>query len=182
MYTENQIKILAILINQPIKEYYLSELSKIVGKKPGVLQKGLNALERDGLISSRRDGNRRLFRINQDYPLLKEIKSIIQKTAGVEGSLKHLVESTSGINIALIFGSYAKNVMQVNSDIDVLLVGDSNAEDKFLKGIAHIEKIIQREINYRFYSKDEFKEKFSKNDPFLLEILSDKNILLKGKI
>ena len=182
MYTENQIKILSTLLNQPTKEYYLSELSLIVGRKPGVLQKGINALERDGLISSHRDGNRRLFRINQDYPLLKEIKSIVQKTAGVEGSLKQLVESISGIDIALIFGSYAKDMMRVNSDIDVLLVGDANAEGDFLNGTDKIEKIIQREINYRFYSKEEFEEKRSCHDPFLIEILSDSYILIKGEI
>ena len=182
MYTENQLKLLSILISQPTKEYYLSEIAHIVGKKAGVLQKGLNALERHGLIISRRHGNRRLFRINPNYPLLKEIKSIVQKTAGVEGLLKQLVDNIDGIYLALIFGSYAKDMMRVDSDIDVLLVGNSEAENDFLLGIAEIEKIIQREINYRYYSKDEFDEKKNSQDPFLYEILSDKFILIKGKL
>ena len=182
MYTENQIKILTVLINQPTKEYYLSELSQIFGKQPGIFQKGLNSLELEGIIKSRRDGNRRLFQINESYPLLQEIKNIIQKTAGVEGLLKQLVENISGIYLALIFGSYAKDIMRVNSDIDVLLVGDSNADSDFLNGIEKVEEIIQREINYRFYSKNEFEEKKLSQDPFLTEILSDNFILIKGKI
>ena len=73
-------------------------------------------------------------------------------------------------------------MMRVNSDIDVLLVGDANAESDFLNGLDKIEKTIQREINYRFYSREEFEEKRSCDDPFLIEILSDSLILIKGEI
>lgn len=182
MYTNNQIKILSVLVNQPTKKYCLSELAQIIGKKAGVFQKGLNSLEQEGLIVSYRDGNRRFFSINQNYPLLNEIRSIIQKTAGLEGLLKRLIDSIDGIEIALIYGSYAKDIMRVNSDIDVLLMGQLSAEDMFLDGIGKIENIIQREINYRFYSHEEFDKKITLKDPFLLEILSDKFILIKGKL
>jgi len=182
MFTENQIKILLLLTGHPEKEFYLSEIAEIFSKKPGIFQKGLNALEKEGIIKSRRDGNRRLFRLNEDYPLLPEIKSIIQKTAGIEEILKQTVENIEGINIALIFGSYAKDLMRANSDIDVLLVGNSEGEKAFLDSIGSIETTTRREINYRFYSDEEFKEKISLNDPFLEDILSDKYILLKGQI
>lgn len=56
-----------------------------------------------GIIKGRRDGNRKLFRLNERYPLLPEIRNIIQKTAGVEGLLRRLVDDIKGINIALIF-------------------------------------------------------------------------------
>ena len=55
MYTENQIKILSTLLNQPTKEYYLSELSFIVDKKPAVVisgrfgPKAFRALETAGI-------------------------------------------------------------------------------------------------------------------------------------
>lgn len=182
MFTENQIKILALLLNNPNKEFYLSELAQIIGKKPGNFQKGVNALELEGIIKSRYDGNRRLFKTNPQYPLFKEVKSIVQKTAGVEGLVKQLVENIDGIDLALIFGSYARDMMRIDSDIDILLVGDPNIEDDFITGIEKIEQLIQREINYRFYSRAEFREKKFSQDPFLSEILSDGYILIKGKV
>jgi len=49
-------------------------------------------------------------------------------------------------------------------------------------GLQAMEKKVKREINYRIYLKAEFKNKISRHDGFLQEILKDKYVLLKGKI
>jgi DNA-binding transcriptional ArsR family regulator len=182
MLTKNQLKILALLVSQPEREYYLSEIGEILGKKPGVFQRGINSLEEQGIIVSRRRSNLRLFKINQDYPLFQELKKIIEKTVGVEGLLRELVNGLEEIEIAFIYGSYAKSIMRVDSDIDLAIVGKSSAEAKLLKEIRTIEKNLDRDINYRLYTKKEFLEKRESHDAFLEEILSDKCVLLKGDV
>ncbi len=183
MFTDNQIQILAILTSQPTKEYYLSELGGALKKHPGIFQRGLNSLEKHGLVLSRKRGNQRLFRINQANPIFPEIRSIAQKIQGAEGLLEKAVKKIKGINIALIYGSYAKGLMRPDSDIDILVVTvDSEAEDILLKEVGIIERKLQREINYKIYSKNEFNKKVRGKDPFIEEILADKYILLKGKV
>lgn len=182
MFTDMQIQILSILISRLDREYYLSEIGGILGKKPGVFQRSITALEKQGLILSRKRGNQRLIKFNKNYVFVNEVKSIIQKTKGAEGLLGKLVNSIKQLSIALIYGSYAKDSLRAESDIDLLVVGDPKMEDKLLVALEKIEKKIQREINYKLYSKDEFVSKREENDPFLEEILYDKYILLKGKI
>lgn len=183
MFTDNQIQILAILTNHPTKEYYLSELGMILKKHPGIFQKGINSLEKRGLIVSRRRGNQRLFKINQAHPLFPEIKGIAQKTKGIEGMLETAVKDIKGISIALIYGSYAEGRMRPDSDVDILVVAtDPRAEDVLLEKIDSIEQKLQREINYKIYEKKEFEKKIKGKDPFLEELLSDKYILLKGRL
>jgi len=182
MFTATQLDILVILNSRPDKEYHLSELGRLLGKCPGVFQRGINSLEKQGIIISHRRGNQRIFRINTGYSLYREIKRIVEKTGGAEAMLKKLADSHKSVKIALIYGSYARKKIRPDSDIDFLVAGDSSAEDVLLNKIGRMEKLLQREINYRIYSETEFNKKLKYGEPFLQEILSSPYILLKGKL
>lgn len=181
MFSPNQQTLLTLFISNPGMEYHLHEIGRILGKKPGVFQKALNALEKQGVLRSRMRGNQRLVSLNKQYPLLGEVTKIIQKTVGVEALLKEVVSRDRGIQDAFIFGSYAKDKMRSASDIDLILVLEKEVEDIFLKAIEKIEKQIQREINPKFYSLKEYARKKKEGDPFLKEVLNTTHIVLKGK-
>jgi DNA-binding transcriptional ArsR family regulator len=85
LFTKNQVEILALFFGHPGVEYYLSEIGEVLEKRPGVFQRGINALERDGIITSRKKGNQRLFSLNKEYVLLNEVRGIVNKTSGAEG-------------------------------------------------------------------------------------------------
>ncbi|MBI4845990.1 MAG: nucleotidyltransferase domain-containing protein [Candidatus Omnitrophica bacterium] len=183
MFTELQSQILAILIENPQKEFYFSQLGQILGRHPGVFQKGLNSLEKEGVISSRRRGNQRLLCVNSSYPFFEEVKSIIKKSYGIEGMLREIVTRIKEIKIALIYGSYPRGKMRVESDVDLLVVlSNLKAEDELMIRLSEAEKKAGREINYKMYSMAEFFRKLAEKDPFLTEILSERIILMKGKI
>ena len=183
MFTNNQSLLLAILAENPRKEYFLQELGRLIGKKPGVFQRGLNSLEKQGWVVSRRQGPLRLFKINDAHPLHKEIRAIARKTMGVEAELKRIVNGIDTIKTALIYGSYAKDHMRADSDIDLLaVVTDAKAQDRLVKELAGVEKSLGREVNYKLYDDKDFKQRLRKKDPFLTEALSDKRIILKGEV
>ncbi len=178
--TKNQQLLLALFFANPEKPLYMNEVGRIVGKKPGVFQRTLNALVEEGLLTSRYQAHARFFQANIKHPLYSELKSVISKTAGVEGTLKNVVAHIKGIKIAILYGSYAKNAQRKESDVDLLVVGKPSVENELLKEISILEKRIQREINYKLYSEREYRNKRLKNDPFLEEVLDDQKIILKG--
>lgn len=182
-FTINQLDVLRLLISHPDRGFFFSEIGEAIGKRPGVFQRGINALERDGFVGSSKRGNQRVFQINAQNPIFPDLKSIIQKTVGAEKLLRDVCNSHDGILTALIYGSYARDTMRPDSDIDLLVVvTDSKVEDALIKELATIEKKIQRPINYKAYSKPDFQAKKRKADPFLKEILGKEFILVKGKI
>ena len=183
MFTIYESQILAILSDNPGTEYYLSELGGMLGKHPGVFQWGINSLEKQGWILSRKRGSQRLFKINSGHPLFKEIKAVVRKTVGTEARLKKAVHGISGIKTAFIYGSYAKDSMRQDSDIDLMVVADDlKAEDKLVDGLARVEKELGREVNYKLYSEHDFKQRRKNKDPFLAEVLSGKYIVLKDDL
>ena len=179
----NQYSILAILGENPRREYHLHELGRLIGKKPGLFQRGINSLEKEGLIISRKQRNLRLFRINENHPLRNEMMALVRKICGIEALLRNAVMNIPGIRIALIYGSYARNKMRADSDVDLLIVTDDpKAEDILVEALDGIEKALQREVNYRIYDMEDFGRKRRSGDPFLQEVLSGEQISLKGSL
>ncbi len=80
MFTENQIAILQILTEHPERSLTMSELGRLLGKAPGVFQRGLNALEDSGFIVSRRRANLRLLSAASARPFGEATEMILGRT------------------------------------------------------------------------------------------------------
>lgn len=178
--TKNQRLLLALFYTNPGKAFYLQEIGRILGKSPGVFQRTLNHLVEDGVLTSDYRGRARFFQANTRQPVYRELKGIIAKTAGVEASLRALVEGVHEITMALLYGSFAKGIERGESDVDLLVVGAPKAERQLLRGIPRLEKLLQREINYKLYTEAEYGNKRSTGDPFLEEVLRNRHVVLKG--
>ena len=178
--SKNQLLLLKLFYTNPEKSFYMQEIGRILQKKPGVFQRTLNALTETGLLSSEHRAHARYFKANTSHSLYPELKKIIAKTIGAEGTLRKFFARLKEVKAALLYGSFAKGKEHLNSDIDVLIVGNPSVENRLVREIPKLEKGLQREINYKLYSETEYRLKKSKNDPFLQEILTDRKIVLKG--
>ncbi len=58
----NQGKILNLFFKDSEKDYYLREIAKNLGKEPGVFQKAINNLVKEGILQDERKGNLRFFK------------------------------------------------------------------------------------------------------------------------
>jgi len=180
LLSKNQLRLLKVFLTNPEKSFYMQEIGRIIGKKAGAFQHTLNALEHEGLLKSEYRANARYFQVNAEHTIYPELKKIVAKTVGIEGSLRTLVEGIKDVHMSLIYGSFAKGSERSGSDVDLLVVGDPKVEKTLLKEVPKLEKQLQREINYKLYSDQEFRDKKKKKDAFLAEVLGDKTILLKG--
>ena len=81
MFTDSQVAILQILTGKPDRMFTMSELGRLLGKAPGVFQRGLNALEAHGFIISRREANLRLLKANAAHPLYDAISTIVRRNS-----------------------------------------------------------------------------------------------------
>lgn len=175
-------KILLYFYTNPNNELYLREISVLLDEDPGNLSKEMSKLEKEGIFLSRSRGKQKYFSLNKDYALYDELKSIIFKTIGIQGSIQKIINETGEIVTAFIYGSYASGKENSASDVDLCLIVNDNIfdEDKFISMIKDLEKSISREINYIYYSKDEWKDKINKKDSFIEAIKNGQKIILKG--
>ena len=177
--TKVRKKLLTYSFTHADESYYVRELSSLIDEDPGNLSRELKKLEEEGLFLSSTRGRIKLYTLNKSYPLFKELKKIVFKTEGVEGSLKKLVEQYSGISLAFIFGSYARNEGKKLSDVDLAIVGNF-PRGAFIRDVRKLEAKLNREINFTAYSTGEYEKESEKEGSFLNQLLKEKKIPIKG--
>ncbi len=178
-FSKNRAALLQLLLTNPDQSFYMQEIGRILGKKPGNFQRTINKMVEQGILVSEYRANIRSFKANKDYPLYKELKSIVFKTVGVIGSLEETLKKTGTVIFAFIYGSYAKGEENYLSDIDLVIVGKIN-ENILMQKLDALEEILKREVNYKLYALRDFKRLVKQKEPFLMEILRDKKIMLIG--
>lgn len=174
-------EILNLMFLNPDKKYYLTEIAKILGKKPSAFQRYIESFILEGVFSEERIGNMRFFWLNKDYQFYDEIKTIVSKTVGIEARLKNVMDKTDSIEYAFIFGSYATDKFTSVSDVDLFMIGKED-KNNIIEQITHLELEISRNINYHIYSKKEVLKKITIKNNFINNIFNRKIILLKGDI
>lgn len=170
-----------LYFTNPDHEYYLRELERLLHIPVSMIRKELIQLLEDGIFLSRKRGNLSFYILNQSYPLFEELKSIISKTIGVQGLLKDTLNKIKGVEVAFIYGSYAKREENAKSDIDLLVEGKIN-EDKLLMEINKLEEVLKREINYSLFTRNEFKQKMRAKGSFIMDLLKNPKIFLVGDL
>lgn len=159
------------------EELYLNEMVKKFNFDKRNAFKAIKKLISEGILVSEKKGKEIYYSLNKKYPLFQEIKKIVLKTYGIESQLKDSLKKINGIKEAYIVGSYAKNRMDVTSDIDVLVIGDADTLE-LNREIAKLQKTINREINLVNITKKELSKKLSNKDPFLKDVFKNRRIKL----
>jgi predicted nucleotidyltransferase len=171
--------LLILFFTDPSKSYYLRELQRMLGHSAGSVRRELLRFQKDSLVVTQKVGNLLYYRLNTAHPLFQELKSIVSKTVGVEGSLRKELSSVKGIKTAFIYGSFAAKREKSGSDIDLMIIGNPDGSALNEK-IAGLEKKLQREINVTTYSPEEYKYRRKAKSGFILDVVKNPKILLAG--
>ena len=168
-----------LYFTNPDNEYYLRELERNLDIPVSMIRNELVNLEKDGMFISKKKDNSIYYSLNKSYPLFEELKSIVFKTIGIQGLLKETLNKTKDIEVAFIYGSFAKKEEAAKSDIDLFIMGRID-DSRLLREIRKLEEVLKREINYTIFTRDEFKKKVKEKDSFIIELLENPKIFIVG--
>lgn len=174
-------RVLTYFFTNPSLQLHLRDIAVRLSVDPANLSREMKRLMEAGLFVAEEKGRLKLYSLNRAYPLYKEISSIIFKTEGVEGALREAMKRLKGVKASCLFGSFASGKEDVQSDIDLLIVGSPHM-DEVGDHIFDLEKKLGRSIQYRVFSEDEFARRKRAKDPFIRDILKHPIILLSGEL
>jgi len=169
-------KIILLFVYNQRREFYLSEIARLVKTSAGTAQRELNKLLHMDLLSFQKKGNLNIYSLNVRHPLLEEIESITRKTFGIEVELQAELNKIRHISYAFLFGTYVKGGFKSDSDIDLYIIGNVD-EDQLFDATQRVEEIVGREINYHISGIREFKDQ-AKKDYFHKDIIKNYTLLL----
>jgi predicted nucleotidyltransferase len=172
-------RLLAYYFTNPRARCHLRDLAERLSIDPSNLSKELGRLEREGLFRSEVSGRQKYFQLNREYPLFREVRSIVAKTIGAVPLITQSLKTIKGIDEAYLYGSFARNQQDTASDIDVLVIGAPH-EEVLAEAAGKLERRLGRDINYTVLTPKEFESRRARKDAFLESVWHNKRLQLVG--
>jgi len=163
----------------PDSALYMREIERRTGFAIGTVQTELKKLQRLDIISRVRDGNRVYYRANTAHPVYPEIRALVLKTSGLADVIVNALRNETGIRVALLFGSFARQEEKAGSDVDLMVVGEIGLR-KLTGLLMDVSGKIGREINPHVFSEKEFVKRKRNQDHFLKQVLESPKIFIIG--
>lgn len=174
-----EARLLALLTSAPGQELHTRELMRRIGGTPRPVQLALEKLSRQGLVESRRVGPLRLWRMDPAHPLYRSLRELYARTVGVAARIAAAVAKQKEVDIAFVFGSYARGTDDVRSDIDVFVLGDADWGP--LEDVARdLSRELGREVNFVSWKRADTSRALEQASPFLDTLRRSDKIWIKG--
>ncbi|WGG50178.1 ArsR family transcriptional regulator [Rugamonas sp. DEMB1] len=181
LFTPAQQKLLGLLFVRVNQGFHLNEIMRLTGLGSASAQRELKRLHDSGLIVSERIGNVRRFRPNRDCMIYGELSSLVKKTFGLVSVLNSALAPLSKVlNVAFVYGATAKEQEGMDTNVELLLIGENTSYGELLSRLPVAERILRRKINPNLYSLPDFKRRLREQQPFILQMLREEKIYVLG--
>jgi hypothetical protein len=181
LFTPAQQKLLGLLFVRVNQGFHLNEIMRLTGLGSASAQRELKRLHDSGLIVSERIGNVRRFRPNKDCMIYGELSSLVKKTFGLVSVLNSALAPLSKVlNVAFVYGATAKEQEGMDTNVELLLIGENTSYGELLSRLPVAERILRRKINPNLYSLPDFKRRLREQQPFILQMLREEKIYVLG--
>lgn len=177
--SSTEARLLALLTSTPGQEFHTRDLVRRVQGTPRPVHVALEKLEGQGLIASRRVGPLRLWHMDAAHPLYGSLRELYARTVGVASRIREAVSDQKGVELAFIFGSYARVDDDTASDIDVFVLGEPEwapLEDSSRKLFSEL----GREVNIIGWRRSDLALAVRKRSPFLETLRRSKKVWIVG--
>ena len=175
LLNKNTFKILKEISSDTHKRVYGRAITQKLKMNQKTVSNTLNNLEKQNILKFSQEGKNKYYFLNKSNSHLKDIIKLVEmqnKMEFIEHNSKlkelfHQLEKKSN-NTLIIFGSYANQTNNSNSDLDLFTIGKlSDTQD--------LENLYNIKINIIKSNK----QKFDKNQPIIKEIIKN-HVILKG--
>jgi len=172
-------EIFRILFGLEQRELHLRGIERQSGFAMPTVRRDLNKLEKLDLVKTRRDSNRLYYSANTRHPLFHDIRRLVLKTSGLIDILRSQLEKSEKIRVAFVFGSFARQEITSESDVDLFIIGDLTLREvtTLLTGAA---ERIGREINPVLMTMDEYSERMDSRDHFISRVVESQKLFVIG--
>lgn len=165
-------RILGATLLNPDRSYRVKDLIALSGGGVGNTRRHVEKLIAVGILEEdQRRGHERSIRANVAHFLYKDLQSIARKTFGLVEPLREaLTPFTEQIKQAFVFGSVVSGQDTADSDIDLIVVGDSSLVFALNEALLQAETTLGRRIHLSLYDEQEWAH-LRQTDPVVSQIL-----------
>ncbi len=148
--SKTRIKLLMKFFLNSNSESYLRNLEEEFGESTNAIRIELNKFEKAGLLTTRAEGNKKMFRANIKHPLFPNIHNLLLKHFGFDQIIEKVVEGLGDIKKVFLVGKFARGID--TEIIDLIFMGDGVNKNYLVELVEKTEKLISRKIRYMVFT------------------------------
>ena len=118
-----RIRVLEKYMEDISKSYHVRGLVRELGEEINAVRRELLNLKKAGILNSSKDGNKIMYKINKECPIIWELRSMFFKESTVGKTLLENLSTIEGIKVALVTEAFLKQKYESPSDMDMLFIG-----------------------------------------------------------
>ncbi len=191
LFNSKAYQVLVYLFENSEKEHSISEIVEGVDVSRPVISGLVNELRDLGLVNKKKKGNLYLISLNSDSPYYSHLENILdldaeplrEAAAGLVDALDE-EDLLSGMLSIYLFGSVARGIPSVDSDIDLLFVEDGELDESdkenVMAFIAGEEDRLKVNFSVTWYDENELKKSLSRGIAFV-ERVKEEGVKLYGE-
>jgi DNA-binding transcriptional ArsR family regulator len=176
-----RVRILDTYLSNLNSAYHVRGLVRILDEEINAVRRELINLEEAGILKSKKEGNKLVYRVNKSCPILFELRSMFFKDSEIGSKILDVINNIDGVQVAVLTNSFINQKYENNTDVDLLFIGNMKIKD-LNTSISALEKEIARDIRFSAIRMEDFEFARKKKEPFLVNILDNDKIILFGQI
>lgn len=198
-----RVDVLWCLIKNPETGLLLSEIIKLTGRDIKDVKRVLDSMTSEeiglvvrnrtygmNIVSSRvrndqdasdvyQGRNVTRYYLKKGHPWIPCLLTLMELTVGALYVVREELSRLDKIEVAFVYGSYAKSKQADTSDVDLIIIGSYRLKD-IIRDISRIEDRIRREIDVKVLTPDEWRNKIESKHYFYVSLLTDPKIFMVG--
>lgn len=154
--SKTRLKLLLRFFLNPDTSAYLRGLAQEFDESTNAVRIELNRFEEAGLIQSHKEGNKKMYQVNTNFPMFYELQKIAFKHFGIDQIIEQVIEKLGDVEAVYLTGDLARGLD--TSVIDVTLVG-RDIDNSYLAGLVQkAEELVERKIRTLTYDSNDIVE------------------------
>lgn len=169
--SQTRVKLLSTFLLHPEQEYFIRELTRLLNEQINSIRRELENLRRIGLVKARHRDRKKYYRVDPEFILFNEFKSIFAKEIQADSPIVSSLKKMPKVQLVLLAGVF----VGTESKVDLLVVGDLKKET--LEALL-LQDPMLKNVKYSIFPEGDFLYRLSLRDRFISEILNDPRHLL----
>lgn len=186
--SKTRVKLMMLFLNQPEEAFFIRELTRRINTQINAVRREIENLSRFGLITEMEEADsgqakrpglkRKYYKINPNFPLLLEIKSLMIKShLLMDKTLHREIASIGNVEYLAFMGAF----LGQKDPVDLFIVGTLDG-DKMQQLINKAERDMNAQINFTCLSPQEFAYRREITDRFLISVLNGNKCVAIDKL
>src|SRR3989339_1539415 len=103
--SQTRVKLLSTFLLHPEQEYFIRELTRLLGEQINSIRRELENLRRIGLVRSRHKNRKKYYHVDNQFPLYAELRGIFGKEIRPESPAIQSLRNLPQVQLIVLAGS-----------------------------------------------------------------------------